>query len=142
MPDSVAPPPPPPPPPAAAGFPAPPPAPARRSGCLKWGLIGCAGLSVVLIAGLVFVGYRAKGLLGWALDKMGTQIVAACAPSVTAEEKAAFQDAYRDFARRAQSGKVKPDRIQAFQKQALAALGDGTVTSDELRDLTDLVKRE
>ena len=138
-----APPPPPPPPlqPSAAGFP-PPGEPKSRSGCLKWGLVGCAALSVLLIVGLVFVGYKAKGLLGWALGKIETQVVASCDAEVTDAEKEAFRKAFASFAAGAQKGTTSAERVQGFQKKAMAALGDGTVSPAELKELTAAVSSE
>ncbi len=128
--------PPPPPPPTAPGFPPEGAAPARRSGCLKWGLIGCAGLSVLLVVGLVVLGYKARGLLGWALSTMERQVVASCEAGVTAEEKKAFEDAVRALSEEARTGKVNPERIQAFQRRATGALSDGKVSPEEIRELT------
>lgn len=134
--ENVPPPPPPPPPPTAPGFPPEGAVPERRSGCLKWGLIGCAGLSVLLIVGLVVLGYKAKGLLGWALSTMERQVVTACTDEVTAEEKKAFEDAVRALSEGARTGKVQPDRIRAFQGRATGAMSDGRVTPEEIRELT------
>src|ERR1035437_5998216 len=42
---------------------------ARRQGCLKWGLIGCAGASVAVIIGLLFLMNNAKKLMAFAAGR-------------------------------------------------------------------------
>src|SRR5258706_13403623 len=60
-------------------------------GCFKWGLIGCAGLSVVVIVGLVVLGTKAKGFLDSKLREKGEEIVAKATPDVTDAATSAFQ---------------------------------------------------
>ncbi len=108
----------------------------RRSGVLKWGLVGCALLSAVLIVALVVVGMRARSILGWALAKVEGQVTAACAPEVSDADKEAFRQAFGRFVESAKEGKTTPEEIRAFQKKTLEALSDGRVTRDELVALT------
>jgi hypothetical protein len=123
-------------------FPLPVPREAPRTGCLKWGLVGCAGASVVVICGLVFLMTNAKKMMDWAFDKMSDQVFAACTADVTPEEKNAFRAAIREFSEKAKAGKVKPDQVRAFQSSELSALSDRKVTPDELRDLTAWLKAQ
>ncbi len=112
------------------------PARARRQGCLKWGLVGCAGASVLVIVGMLFVLSNAKKLMGLAFEKMGDQVVAACTPDVTPAEKERFRASLAAFAERAKSGKLQPAVVQAWQTQVTGAIADGRVTGDEIRSLT------
>lgn len=108
----------------------------RRDGCLKWGLVGCAGASVLVIVGLLFVLSNAKKLMGLAFDKMGDQVIAATTPDVSPAEKEQFRAALAKFAEAAKSGTVKPADVQAWQSTVMGALGKGRVTPQDLRGLT------
>jgi hypothetical protein len=108
----------------------------RRAGCLKWGLVGCAAASVLVIVGLLFVLSNAKKLMGLAFEKIGDQVVAAAAPEVTPAEKGRFRASLAAFAEHAKSGKVPPAVVQAWQSRVTGALADGRVTPDEMRELT------
>lgn len=110
---------------------------ARRQGCLKWGLVGCAGASVAVIVGLLFLMSNAKKLIDFAFDQMGDQIVAACAPDVTPAEKEDFRAAMKSFAAKA---KDRPQQVTAFQGRVKAAIADNRVTAEELRSLTAFLK--
>jgi hypothetical protein len=109
---------------------------ARRDGCMKWGLVGCAGASVLLIVGMLFVLSNAKKLMGLAFEKIGDQVVAAAAPEVTPAEKERFRKSLTAFAERAKAGKAQPAVVQAWQSQVTGALADGRITADEMRSLT------
>lgn len=108
----------------------------RRAGCLKWGLVGCAGASVLLIVGLLFVLSNAKKLMGLAFEKIGDQVVAAAAPEVTPADKERFRASLAAFAERAKSGTVPPAVVQAWQTKVSGAIADGRVTADEIHGLT------
>ncbi len=107
-----------------------------RSGLLKWGLVGCGVLSAVLIVGLVLVGMKARTMMQWALGKMEEQTLQSCTPDVTQAEREAFKAAYAGFVARASQGKVPVEKMTAFRTKIMAAIRDGKVTPDELRDLT------
>lgn len=124
---------PPPVPPSALPFPAPPEPGAGKKGCLKWGLVGCAGLSVLLVVSLIVVGTKGAS---WLFSKVEEQVIASCTPDVTVEEKEAFRRAYRPFVERAKSGKLSQETLSAFRKKTTSALADGRVTAEEIRDLT------
>lgn len=109
---------------------------ARRTGCLKWGLVGCAGASVLVIVGLLFLLSNAKKLMGLAFEKIGDQVVVAAAPEVTPAEKTRFRAGLTAFAERAKANKVAPSAVQAWQGQVNGALADGRVTPDEIHGLT------
>lgn len=121
-------------------FPEPKPA-AGAPGFLKWGLVGCAGLSLVLIVGLVLLGTKARDILGGLMDQMESQIVAVCAPEVTPAEKEAFRASWKEFTARAKAGKVDRQALTAFREKTSAALADGKVTPEEIRDLTEIAKQ-
>jgi hypothetical protein len=108
----------------------------KRDGCLKWGLVGCAGASVLLIVGMLFVLSNAKKLMGLAFEKIGDQVVAVCTPEVTPGQKEAFRAQLGVFAEAAKNGKVKPADVQAWQSTVSAALGDGRITPEEIQQLT------
>ncbi len=128
---------------------APPPAPSfpeetrgkAAPGALKWGLVGCAGLSLVLIVGLVLLGTKARDILGSLMGQMESQIVSVCTPEVTPAEKEAFRASWRDFTARAKSGKVDRQALSAFREKTTAALADGKVTPEEIRELTEIARQ-
>ncbi|MGZ5427762.1 MAG: hypothetical protein ACXWFS_02015 [Thermoanaerobaculia bacterium] len=113
---------------------------ARRQGCLKWGLVGCAGASVAVIIGLLFLMSNAKKLMDFAFDQMGDQIVAASAPDVTPAAKEEFRAAMKSFAAKAKDRKVTAQQVTAFQGRVKAAIADNQVTPEELRALTAFLK--
>jgi hypothetical protein len=113
---------------------------ARRQGCLKWGLVGCAGASVAVIIGLLFLMNNAKKLMDFAFDQMGDQIVVACTPEVTPAEKEEFRAAMKSFAAKAKDRKVTAQQVAAFQGRVKAAIADNRVTREELRALTAFLK--
>ena len=113
---------------------------ARRQGCLKWGLVGCAGASVAVIVGLLFLMSNAKKLMDFAFDQMGDQIVSACAPEVTPAEKEDFRAAMKGFSDKAKNRVVTAQQVTAFQGRVGAAVADNRVTAEELRSLTAFLK--
>jgi hypothetical protein len=113
----------------------------RERGCAKWGLFGCAGISVVLIAGLVLFMRKAPEILDRVFAGTAEQVVVTATPDVTPEEKEAFRKAYASFAAKAREGRVQVDGIQTVQQRVLEALADGKVTAPEIRELTALVTR-
>ena len=112
-----------------------------RSGCMKWGLVGCAGLSVILIVALIFVGTRAGTMMDWALGKIQDQILLSCTPEVTAEQKAEFRAAYAPFIAKAKKGGIPVDKMSAFRTKMMASLADSKVTPEELTELTNGLKQ-
>jgi hypothetical protein len=112
----------------------------RRQGCLKWGLVGCAGASVAVIIGLLFLMNNAKKLMDFAFDQMSDQIIVACAPDVTPAEKEGFRAAMKSFAAKAKDRKVTAQQVAAFQGRVKAAVADNRVTAEELRALTAFLK--
>ncbi len=113
---------------------------ARRQGCLKWGLVGCAGASVAVIVGLLFLMSNAKKLMDFAFDQMGDQILVACTPDVTPSEKESFRGAMRSFAAKAKDRKVTAQQVAAFQGRVKTAIADNRVTREELLALTVFLK--
>jgi len=110
---------------------------ARPGGVLKWGLVGCAGLSVLLIIGMVLFLRKAPQLMESLLGATESQVVAAIAAEVPAADREAFRTEYAAFVETAKAGKAKPDDIQALQKKIVAALEDRTVSREELKGLTE-----
>jgi hypothetical protein len=121
----------------------PPPSPvdAKRSGCLRWGLVGCAGASVVVIVGLVFMMSNARSMMDWALGKLQDTVMMACTPDVTPSAREEFRQAFKRFSESAKEGKVSPGQVQDVQQKVTAAVRDGKVTPEELRDLTETLTR-
>ena len=113
---------------------------ARRQGCLKWGLVGCAGASVAVIIGLLFLMSNAKKLMDFAFDQMGDQIIAASAPDVTPAEKEEFRAAMKAFSEKAKNRTVTAQQVTVFQGRVRAAVADNRVTAEELRSLTAFLK--
>jgi hypothetical protein len=112
----------------------------KKAGCLKWSLVGCALLSVLLIIGLVWMTMKAKNIIGWALDQLESQVTASAEPGIPAQEKEAFHQAMVSFVEKAKAGKVDAKDIQDFQKKCLESVRDGKVTSQELSALTSAAK--
>ena len=128
------------PPPIVPGAPSNAPAEAKdpqSRGCMKWGLVGCAGLSVVAIVGMVLFLRRAPQLMEKLLGATEAQVVAAMEAEVPAAEREAFRTEYAAFVVTARSGKAKPDAIQGLQTKIVEALKDGRVNAEELRGLTE-----
>ncbi|HPA51876.1 MAG TPA: hypothetical protein PLP50_09755 [Thermoanaerobaculia bacterium] len=109
----------------------------RPGGVLKWGLVGCAGLSVLLIVGMVLFLRKAPQLMESLLGATESQVVSAIAADVPAAEREAFRTEYAAFVETAKAGKAKPDDIQGLQKKIVAALEDRTVSGEELKGLTE-----
>ena len=110
---------------------------ARPGGVLKWGLVGCAGLSVLLIVGMVLFLRKAPQLMESLLGATESQVVGAIAADVPAADREAFRTEYAAFVEAAKAGKAKPDEIQGLQKKIVASLEDRSVTGAELKGLTD-----
>jgi hypothetical protein len=118
-----------------------PPRDAKRSGCLSWGLIGCAGASVVAIVGLVFLMSNARSLMGWALGKLEDAVMMGCTADVTPVERTEFRVAFGRFADAAKEDRVTPEQVQEVRQKVTDAVKDGRVTPEEIRDLTDLLRK-
>lgn len=129
------------PPPALPPIVFPPPADLKRSGVLKWGLVGCAGASVVVIVGLVFLMSNARSMMAWALSKLQDGVMMGCTVDVSPAERMEFRQAFQRFADGAKEGKVTPEQVQEVQQKVTAAIKDGRVTPEEIRDLTDFLKK-
>ncbi len=121
--------------------PLPPPVDAKRSGCLSWGLVGCAGASVVVIVGLVFLMSNARQMMGLALTKLEDSVMMGCTADVTAAERADFRAAFGRFRDAATGSRVTPTQVKEIQEKAAVAVADGKVTPDEIRDLTAALKK-
>ena len=109
-------------------------------GCMKWGLVGCAVLSLVAIAGLVLFLRRAPQLMETLLGATEAQVVAAIVPEVPAGEREAFRREYAAFVAAAKAGKAKPEAIHAIQRKIVEALRDNRVDAEELRAITDALR--
>ncbi|MGE5345227.1 MAG: hypothetical protein ACM3JH_04660 [Acidithiobacillales bacterium] len=131
-------------PPAPPGLPPivlPPAGDAKRSGVLKWGLVGCAGASVVVIVGLVFLMSNARSMMGWALGKLQDGVMMSCTADVTPAERTEFRQGFQRFADGAREGRVKPQQVEEIQRKVMAAIRDGRVTPEEIRDLSAALKK-
>jgi hypothetical protein len=131
---------PPPPPIVPDASPFPQPTERKSRGCLKWGLLGCAGLSVLVIIGLIVLGAKSKQILGSVFARQGTDVIARCTPEVTAEDKAAFETVLKEFTERAKNGGVKIATISTVTTKLGEALRDNSVTPEEIRDLTSAMR--
>ena len=96
----------------------------RRQGCLKWGLVGCAGASVVLIVLLLYALSNMRQLMGTLLEKAGDEVVASATADVTQVEKERFRAALAAFSQKAQKGAVKPETIDEWRKDQQSDLYD------------------
>ena len=109
-------------------------------GCMKWGLVGCAALSVVAIVGMVLFLRKVPQLMETRLGATEAQVVAATAPEVPAEDRDAFRKEYAAFVATAKAGKARPEAIQKLQGRIVEALKDEKVTADELRGITEQLR--
>src|SRR5437016_10749479 len=92
-----------------------------RKGCLKWGLIGCSGIAVIVVVALIFMSQR---MMDVALGTLESTITAACTPDVTPAQRAEFSEAMKAFTSRAKSGKVPTGEMSAFRSKIDAAAAD------------------
>jgi hypothetical protein len=107
-----------------------------KSGCMKWGLVGCAGLSALLIVGLMVLGSKAGSMMDWAIHRLTDQVVVLATPAVTPQDREAYHAAVEGFVEKSRQGKVDTKRMAAFRKKTLDAMADGTVTPEEIHALT------
>ncbi|HQR46307.1 MAG TPA: hypothetical protein PLB02_01415 [Thermoanaerobaculia bacterium] len=114
---------------------------AKKSGCLSWGLIGCAGASVVVIVGLVVLMSNARSMMGWALGKLQDSVLMGCTVEVTPAEREEFRQAFRRFSEAAKEGKITPSGVQEVQEKVSGAAADGKITPEEIRDLSAALKK-
>lgn len=114
---------------------------AKKSGCLSWGLIGCAGASVVVIVGLVVLMSNARSMMGWALGKLQDSVLMGCTVEVTPGEREEFRQAFRRFSEAAKEGKASATAVQEVQQKVSGAAADGRITPEEIRDLTAALKK-
>jgi len=116
--------------------PSPAPGDGKKSGCLSWGLIGCAGASVVVIVGLVVLMSNARSMMGWALGKLQDTVLMGCTVEVTPGEREEFRKTFRRFSEAAKESTISPAEVQNVQQKVTGAVADGRVTPEELRELT------
>lgn len=109
-------------------------------GCMKWGLVGCAVLSLVAIAGMVLFLRRAPQLMESLLGATEAQVVSAIAPEVPAADRDAFRREYAAFVAAAKAGKAKPEGIHSVQKKIVEALQDDRVNAEELQTITEALR--
>jgi hypothetical protein len=107
---------------------------------MRWGLAGCAVLSVVAIVGMVLFMRKAPELMETLLGATEAQVVSAIAPEVSAEERESFRKEYAAFVVASKEGKARPEAIQRLQRGILDALKDGRVDEEELRGLTEQLR--
>jgi hypothetical protein len=109
----------------------------QARGVLKWGLLGCAVLSVVALVGMVLFLRKAPQLVESLLGATEAQVVAAIVAEVPSQDREAFRTEYAAFVATAKSGSANPKAIQGLKKKIVEALKDERVDVEELRGLTD-----
>lgn len=109
-------------------------------GCMRWGLVGCAGLSVLAIVGMVLFMRKAPQLMESLLGATEAQVVAAIAGEVPEADRQAFRSEYAAFVATAKAGDAKPEQIQAVQREIVGALKDNRVDAAELRAITERLR--
>jgi hypothetical protein len=91
------------------------------AGCGKPLLIGCGLLSVLLgLAAILFV-VKAKSILAYAMTKLEAQVLDSLPAEVSEEERSRLEAAFAAAARRIESGRIDPARLQALQAELVAA---------------------
>ena len=113
---------------------------AASHGCMRWGLVGCAGLSVLAIVGMVLFMRKAPQLMETLLTATEAQVVAAIAQEVPEADRRAFRTEYAAFVATAKGGRAKPEQIQAVQQEIVGALKDNRVDAAELRAITERLR--
>ena len=126
--------------PGAAAFPPRAAADVPARGCMRWGLVGCAVLSVVAIGVMVLFLRMAPRIMEQLLGATEAQVVAAIEKEVPEAEREAFRLEYAAFVETAKAGKAKPDEIQKLQTKIVAALKDEKVSAEELKGLTEQLR--
>jgi hypothetical protein len=107
---------------------------------MRWGLVGCAALSVLTIVGLVLFMRKAPQLMETLLAATEAQVVAAIAQEVPEADRQAFRTEYAAFVATAKAGEARPEEIQAVQGKIVEALKDNRVDADELRGITEKLR--
>ena len=113
---------------------------ARTGGCMRWGLLGCALLSVLAIVGTVLFLRKAPQIMERLLGATEAQVVAAIEPDVPVVDREAFRAEYAAFVATAKAGKARPEGIQELQRKIASALEDRKVTAEELKALTEQLR--
>lgn len=113
---------------------------AASGGCMRWGLVGCAVLSVLAVVGLVLFMRKAPQLMETLLSATEAQVVSAIAREVPEEDRTAFRTEYAAFVATAKAGGARPERIQEVQQKIVEALKDGSVDAAELRAITERLR--
>jgi hypothetical protein len=107
---------------------------------MRWGLVGCAVLSVLAVVGLVLFMRKAPQLMETLLSATEAQVVSAIAREVPEEDRTAFRTEYAAFVATAKAGGARPERIQEVQQKIVEALKDGSVDAAELRAITERLR--
>ncbi len=84
---------------------------------------------------------NARSMMGWALTKLQDGVMMSCTADVTPAERTEFREAFRRFADGAKEGVVKPEQVEEIQRKVMAAIRDGRVTPEEIRDLSAALKK-
>ena len=120
------------------------PAPGEKKGCPKGLAIGCGAggclLLILLIAGTFFL-FRdgGGGLISGLLGPLQSEVVNLAASDVTPEQKATFEREMQRLRDGLDSGDVALTRVQPVIDQLRGAVGDRSVTSEELDRLNELL---
>ncbi len=105
----------------------------KSSAALKWGLVGCAGLSALLIVALIVFVAKAPTMMSWLLARQGDQVLALCTKDVPPKDQDRFREALEKFSREASRD---AERVTLLQGKIRTAIDDRNVTPEELADLT------
>jgi hypothetical protein len=124
---------------------APQPGPARRGGCGKPVMIGCAALLVLLGIAAILVVANARrfsgALLSWSLGNLEKQIFATMPQDVTAEEREHLRTAFGSALAAIRSGRFDPQRLPEVQSEIMQiARSQGKITREDVLDLTQALE--
>ena len=119
-----------------------------RSGCPKPLLIGC--LAAVVLGGIVLLGgfyYLAKNydkMMLWSFDRIEEGTKAALPSDLPAGERQRLDAAFVAARRAVEASAKVPEKAQQIQYQVMEvarASQDGSVTREEVRQITEILER-
>jgi hypothetical protein len=122
-----------------------PPAPAQKSGCAKWGLLGCGlGGCLVVVLLLVAGGLVMRGGMGriveFALSRLDREALGMMSSEVTPEQRAEFTSQVTQLRANLGAKRVELVHVQPILQELRDATRDNVLSPDEVRDLTETMR--
>ncbi len=112
-------------------------APKKKSGCLKWGGIGCGVLVVLLIIVMVGLYTQRHKLLNMLGEKMKTEILKALPEGFNHQEATQVLE---EFWLAVEEDRVDEAKAQQLGTRFQAAFQDGALSGEEAEELLDFMR--